>query len=263
METNFFIPDNLSFKIESSLKILSFYDDRFFPYHVAFSGGRDSVVLNWLLLQAGVNFRLFFYDNVLIPKVDRNFVLKKYPGCKILKSKYNLNDLVQIKKILPTRVRRFCCEYWKELHGSRGIVLTGIRKDESFARSLRHVFDLSHNSRFHFYKGMINPLSYFSNDDISYIISSNNLTLSEGYALRSRNGCIGCPMSSHQRHELYTLFPKYRKIWENASDIVYKCKKNSKFSSGADVFQWWLSNLSIENYLELKKQKKLNFIEFL
>ena len=126
------VSDNLSYKIESSLRLLRFYDDKFNPYHVAFSGGRDSVVLDWLCRLANVHFQLFFYDNVLIPHVDRLFIKSQYPECIILKAKYNLIDLVRIKKILPTRLTRYCCEYWKECYGSKGIVLTGIRMQAIF-----------------------------------------------------------------------------------------------------------------------------------
>ena len=106
---------------------------------------------------------------------------------------------------------------------------------------------------------MLHPLSYFSNSDISYIISSYHLSLSDSYSYRSRNGCIGCPMSSTQFNDLYYIFPKYKKIWLNAANLVCQVNSNIKFKSGADLFEWWLSQLSIRDYFELKKQKKINF----
>lgn len=251
--------NKLNRKIESSLRILSWYNDRFNPYHVAFSGGRDSVVLAWLCKVAKVNYKLFFYDNVLIPKIDRDFIKKEYPNCIILKAKQNLSELCAIKKALPTRLSRFCCEYWKECYGAGSVVLTGLRLDESYSRSFRHSFEFGRNSRFKFYKSIINPLAFFSNSDILKIILDNHLILSDSYNFRSRNGCVGCPMNVNRHKELFQIFPSYKIIWQKAAEKVVWANKNFRFKSGSDLFEWWLSDLSIIDYFELKKQNKLIF----
>ena len=114
----------VDFKIENAIKLLSFYNDNFNPYHVAFSGGRDSVVLAWIMAKSKTNFKLHFYDNVLIPKIDRNFIKNNYSNCIIHKAKLNLMQLVTLKKRLPTRMNRFCCEYWKEADTVKGLLLS-------------------------------------------------------------------------------------------------------------------------------------------
>lgn len=247
-------------KINYSINILKRFNDPFNPYHVAFSGGKDSIILAWLCKEAKVNYRLYFYDNVLIPIEDRNFIVNYYPNCHIIKPKYNFYQLVHLKKTLPTRMRRFCCEYWKECYGKDSLVLTGIRKDESFNRSKRMLFELSPNYRFHFIKTIINPIANFSNSDASSILSGFNLILPNSYKHRNRNGCIGCPISCNRRIELFNIYPKYRIIWEKAAKIIYEYYNFYGFKSGSDVFDWYLSDVSIKTYFELKKQNKLDLL---
>ena len=127
-------------------------------------------------------------------------------------------------------MNRFCCEYWKELYGEGSIVVTGIRLDESFHRSLRHTFEFSRNSRFHFYKGIINPISSFTNNDINYILKREQLIISENYDIRNRNGCIGCPMSCNRKKELEILFPEYKVIWLKAIEKLFNFYNPGNFT---------------------------------
>jgi len=248
---------DLSYKIESSIKMLNFYNDRFNPYHVAFSGGRDSSVLLWLVKKAKVDFNAFFYDNCLIHLKDRNHIKNVYPDVKILMSNWNLKKLVEIHKMLPTRWRGYCCAFFKESHNCNGIVLTGIRSEECFKRKQRYVFEFSRNSIFKFYKGIINPIKGFSNEDIKVILDSEKIPLSETYEKKSRNGCIGCPMQANVFHDLYDINPEYRIIWIKAVEVAWKFADKKKFLSAHDLFQWWLSGLPFSYYKFFRERNVL------
>ena len=83
-----------------------------------------------------------------------------------------------------------------------------------------------------------------------------NLSLPDVYKYVHRNGCIDCPMSCNRVKELLIIFPKYYNFWFYGTNHLFNNseKIRKQFSSANDLMQWWLSDLSIVNYHELKKQ---------
>lgn len=246
-------------KFESKILLLLRFNSPFIPYHCAFSGGKDSILVEYMLKISKCNYGSYFYDNCLTPPNLRIFIKKQYPNVIHVPSKYNLLQLVKRKKILPTRLTRYCCQYFKERQVSNGIIVTGIRSDESCARSHRHEIELMQSDFYRGYKAMLNVILSFTNQEVWELIKAFNLTVPDNYNSVNRIGCIGCPMSGNRRKELLIDYPKFGNMWLKASSIVYEFNKD-KFTSGRDVFEWYLADLSIKNYQEYKKQGILNLI---
>ena len=253
-----FMTNNLINKIANILQFLRKFNSKFEKYHCAFSGGKDSIVLEYLLRLAACNYDLFFYDNVLNFPEIRRFIRLQYPHTIFLKPKYNFLQLVERKKILPTSIKRYCCQYFKECFVSKSIILTGIRRDESCHRSNRYEMEILQSD---FYKGnkvLLNPLLDLTNQDIWSIIKEYNITVPDLYDKYNRVGCVGCPMSNHKSKELLIDYPKFGNMWYKAACRVFELNPQN-FTSGRDVFEWYLSNVSVNCYMLAKSQGIFNF----
>jgi len=108
-------------------------------YHLAFSGGKDSCVIEWLAWMAGVHYTCHYaYTTVDPPEVMR-FIRRYYPEAVWHRPKLSMWKLIEKKWVPPTRKRRYCCEHLKEYLGAGEFVLTGIRRAESSGRSNREM----------------------------------------------------------------------------------------------------------------------------
>nr|DAZ84636.1 MAG TPA: NH(3)-dependent NAD(+) synthetase [Caudoviricetes sp.] len=90
-------------------------------FHVAFSGGKDSQVMLALVEMAGVKHHAEMQVTSVDPPNLMRFVRKYYPQVKLNLPKLNMRQLIIKKKILPTRIARFCCAELKE-HAGAGCV---------------------------------------------------------------------------------------------------------------------------------------------
>ena len=98
---------------------------------LAFSSGKDSVVLDYITKEAGVKVQRFHNVTTIDPSGTIMFARKH--GCEIVRNKLSFLDLVE-KKGFPTMFRRFCCKELKERYYAP-YVLFGIRREESNKRS--------------------------------------------------------------------------------------------------------------------------------
>jgi phosphoadenosine phosphosulfate reductase len=231
------------------------------PFDVFFSSGKDSIVMNKIFELADVNFHRIFYDIPLVHHSFREFVKENYPNTIFLKPKTPLKELCLLKKAMPTRIMRFCCEYMKEYYNSPLYSCLGVRKEESFSRKKRSFFELSYNYRFKFFQARINIIVNWSNVDIMTFINDYNILLPDWYLQYKRQGCLGCPMSYSRRKELLVDFPEYYNHWYYAGRHLFNnCPSiRKKFNSIENLMEWWLSDLSIDNYFLFKKQGSLEF----
>lgn len=259
-----FSKESLENRIDFSIWFLRHLDNNNIPYHVAFSGGKDSVLLWWLCNEAKVNYRLFFYDNPLLNGEAKSFTLKFFPETKILKPQLNFYQLVELKKMLPIRSSRFCCDYFKECHGSiNHFTLTGVRNDESFSRKKTKIVEFRRNPVTKKIKHIINPLIFFKENEVWFLLKKYNLPICDSYKILKRNGCIGCPMTVHRTKEIFFLYPKFKKIWLKAATIVFNIavnQNNQNFDSPEDLLLWYCSDMSIERFKSIKYQLSFNFL---
>lgn len=111
-------------------------------YHLAFSGGKDSVVLKAVADMAGVKYKAVYRVTGIDPPEAVTFIKEKHPDVIFDIPKYSDGKVVTmwnliVKKLFPpTRMARFCCEYLKESSGDGEMTLTGVRWAESTNRKM-------------------------------------------------------------------------------------------------------------------------------
>ena len=96
-------------------------------FHLAFSGGKDSIVLHRIAELAKVNFFAEMSVTTIDPPELMRYIRKNYPQVKLNRPDINFYKLIIKKKTLPTGMRRYCCAYLKEQAGSGTTTLVGVR----------------------------------------------------------------------------------------------------------------------------------------
>ena len=116
-------------------------------YFLAFSGGKDSVVIKALADMAGVKYDAHYQLTSVDPPELVRFV-KSFPDVIVDKPRYPDNyknpklagkqitmwNLIPEKTMPPTMIVRYCCNALKEQGGKGRMVITGVRWDESTKR---------------------------------------------------------------------------------------------------------------------------------
>ena len=237
-------------------------------YRLAYSGGKDSIVIKRLAEMAGVKFEAHYSVTSVDPPELVRFIKKQKDVCFDIPKDKNgkpitMWNLIVKNKIPPTRIARYCCADLKEAAGKGRLIITGVRWAESTRRkNERHLVDISApkkenriiyndendearrmvESCYRTQKTLINPIIDWTNEEVWQFIKQQKLEYcklyDEGY---KRLGCIGCPMNTHQKEEL-EKYPKYKKQYLLAFE---KMLKNydippRKWKSAQDVYDWWL-----------------------
>jgi phosphoadenosine phosphosulfate reductase len=242
-------------KIENSIELIKKHEP---PegYHLAFSGGKDSICILKLAKMAGVKFTAYFYMTTLDPPEVLSFIRKFYPEVNILRPKISMFKLIE-KKGLPIRQKRFCCQYLKEIHGHGEIVMQGIRKDESVKRSKRKEFEIDRKDKT---KRFLNPIFSWSKNDVWNFIYSNKLPFPEIYlSCKNRIGCVACPMNPTAAAADLENYPRYKKAFLKAIRKRMDAGGMKIFESPEEAIEWWVSGLSVKSFRESKKQIKMDF----
>lgn len=109
-------------------------------YYLAFSGGKDSVVIKALADMAGVKYDAHFrHTSVEHPETIR-FTREYHPDVAIEYPRYDDGTRITMWNLIPknlfppTRIVRYCCEALKETGGIGRMTITGVRWDESVNR---------------------------------------------------------------------------------------------------------------------------------
>lgn len=152
-------------KVKMSIERLKAIPDPEGGYFVAYSGGKDSVVLSAIMEMAGVahdfhysvttvdppelvRFIISQYDTVLYNSPDGTQTIYSTHGERLLNPsnkiegkviffelpEETMRELIIRKCTPPTRIMRYCCEKLKEVHGTGRITVTGVRWAESANR---------------------------------------------------------------------------------------------------------------------------------
>lgn len=213
-------------------------------YFLAFSGGKDSVVIYDLAIRAGVKFDAHYNITGIDPPELVKFIRQNYPLMTWEKPLESIWSLVA-RKGLPRRNSRYCCEYLKEHSGAGRTVVTGIRWAESARRHKRKMVE---SCRWVKAKFFIHPIIDWSASEVWEYIKMYALPYcslyDEGF---HRLGCILCPMTTKAQAERdIARWPKIAEAWFRATVRYFNtgAEATKKFESPEALFQWWISRKS-------------------
>jgi phosphoadenosine phosphosulfate reductase len=230
-------------------------------YYLAFSGGKDSICIYQLALMASVKFDAHMnFTSVDPPEVIR-FVKTEYPEVSIDRPRTTMWELIENKRMPPTRIVRYCCAELKERGGEGRFVATGVRAAESAKRKHRAMVDLCYTK----HKRIINPIIDWTDEDVWEFIRSNNFKYpslyDEGW---KRIGCIMCPMGSTKGMVRdMKKFPNYYKAYLLAfKKMLIKNKKdniNCRWETEQEVMDWWLSGKNEQKDKQLFETERYHY----
>ncbi len=211
-------------------------------YWLAFSGGKDSQVIYHLAIEAGVKFEPHFSVTTVDPPELLRFIKREYPAVIWDRPAKTMWQLIEAHRIPPTRRMRYCCRELKEDKGEGRIVVTGIRWQESGARSKRGMVEGCTKG----HKSYVHPIIDWSSDDVWQYHRERGLPhcelYDEGY---HRIGCVLCPMNRNTERDIERwprLAANYRRACEKAYQRRLERGDEMMWTSGEDMFNWWISN---------------------
>jgi phosphoadenosine phosphosulfate reductase len=218
------------------------------PYYLAFSGGKDSVVIFDLAKKSGVPFEPHFHFTTVDPPELARFIKDNYPEVIWDRPKKSMFKLIEERGFPPSRQIRYCCSELKEYGGKGRTIISGIRWAESISRSKRRLYERCEKHAATWY---LNPILDWSNEDVWEYIRTNNLPYcslyDEGF---SRIGCIMCPKtSSEQMHIEAKRWPKfynaYLRALGRAIETLHKKGRKSYTSgdSAEEYMEWWMDGI--------------------
>ena len=211
-------------------------------YYLAFSGGKDSVVLYELAVRAGVKFDAHYSVTGIDPPELVRFIRDEYKG-KVAWEKPPKQNWWKglMAHGLPSRTVRWCCEMLKE-HGGRGrVVLTGVRAAESRSRGKYGVVQPCHRPGMD--KTFVHAMLHWQTGAVWEYIRGEGLPYcslyDEGW---KRLGCVLCPFESHPERAM-ARWPRLFEATRKRVIALYPQRPawQARFRSGEEFWQWWLS----------------------
>ncbi len=222
-------------------------------YYVAFSGGKDSVVILDLVKRANVKFDAHYNITGIDPPELYYFIRDNFPEVERHRPETTIWKLIEKKMMPPTRRVRYCCEYLKERGGVDRKVVTGIRWAESRRRSKRQIVEACFRNSHKFY---VNPIIDWTEEDVWEYIKKREVAYcslyDEGF---KRLGCIGCPMTGRDvRIKEFKRWPKFENKFRTAFAAAVRARNLKACSQewaknhplllswvdGEAMFDWWM-----------------------
>ncbi len=215
-------------------------------YYVAFSGGKDSIVILDLVQRAGVRYDVHYAQTTVDPPEVTHYIKEHYPEVIWEKPRMSMFKLIEKKGMLPTRLIRYCCSELKEIGGRGRTVITGIRWAESTARQGRAPYEQSRKIKS---KWFLHPIIDWSTQDVWDYIRARNLPYCSLYDEgKTRIGCIMCPMQGSKGMLIDAeRYPKYynaylRAIGKMLDSLRAEGKSSYHGSTPEEVMHWWIHN---------------------
>lgn len=234
-------------------------------YYVCISGGKDSSVIQQLCIMAGVKCQ--FYHNLTgLDHPETVYFLRREQE-RLGQMGYEFNivppekriwQLIRDKKMLPTRIVRYCCSILKERGGADRFIVTGVRRAESTKRrdtplastrgaskSERVILQNDNTEKRRSVehcvlqgKIALNIIVDWSDEDVWEFIRTYNCPYNPLYDMGyKRVGCIGCPISSNKRAEL-DANPKYKAMWMRMCQMLVDTP-GCRYSTAIELYDWW------------------------
>lgn len=216
-------------------------------YWLAFSGGKDSIVIKRLADMAGVLYDAHFSLTTVDPVEVLRYVREHHIDVSMERPEMSMWKLIIKKGMPPTRRVRYCCEYLKERGGRGRVLLTGIRGEESHARRKRKMVEFCYK---HSDKRYVHPIIDWTEGDVWEFIRQQELPYcslyDEGF---KRIGCVLCPLHRGRKTDI-ERFPGFYKAYLRTFDKMLDERKRKglntvKWTDSQAVMGWWLSESKV------------------
>lgn len=213
-------------------------------YHLAFSGGKDSVAIKELAIMSGVKFKAYYAVTTIDPPDLIYFIREHHRDVIFNRPKVAFLTMLTTRGF-PTRQGRWCCSEYKEKWGAGEFVVTGVRSAGSAQRAKRRMTEVCYNDNT---KRFLHVIHDWSDSDVWEFIRERGLPYcklyDEGY---KRVGCIFCPLARARARDAIK-YPGYVKAFKRAFERLYKNRKEAgktsvdRWKSGEEMFIWWMDN---------------------
>ena len=248
-------------------------------FHVGFSGGKDSQVVLELVKMAGVKYRAVYNVTTNDPADNVRFIKHHYPDVEFSIPEKSYFQLIAQKGV-PTMFNRWCCALFKETAGVGCVVLTGVRKEESRKRAEypeaikftrkkgdKELLDLDKMEENEFRcvggkdKFMVYPVLEWTEKDVWQFIRERGLPVNPCYKTHKRVGCVFCPFARPKDVRAYCeTHPQLKAAFIHAIERYRERERDrQKLPTAEDYFDWWLSHISLDEYIAKKRQTTINF----
>ncbi len=210
-------------------------------YYLAFSGGKDSVVLLDLARRAGVRFDAHYNVTTIDPPELTRFIKTNHPEVEWDMPQKSFCEVVRTEG-LPTRLCRFCCRYLKEYAGDGRKVLTGIRLEESPERKKQYSNGPVSYFRNHgITKWLVNPILDWTEGQVWDYIRERRFPYcklyDEGW---SRLGCVPCPYNRKVALSMQ-LWPGIWRAVKRAAFAYWATRELPTHNSPEEYWEWWIA----------------------
>jgi len=213
-------------------------------YYLAFSGGKDSVVLKHLADMAQVKYDAHFQVSTVDPPEVLRFIRQVHPDVRFEKPRISMWRLIEAKMFPPTRAQRYCCREYRESFGKGRRVLTGVRWAESAARAKRQMTETCYRRG----QALIHPIIDWTDDHVWRFIREREIPYCSLYDEGFRRvGCVMCPMTKAKlRLRQAARWPFFYRAYLRAFDWMLANRaahgKETQWQSAQEVMDWWIAD---------------------